>query len=205
MTIAIIGNDVSFKEAQMKLGHGHSFIHADEMAINLNSQQFNVVFDFNSEWDDKTATAYLTTTAPVFLNTIFTTLSGIPIKTKGPCFGFCGLTTFFNRSQLEVVSSDAHKAELDQIMKSIGCDYAIVKDQVGMVTPRVVCMIINEAYEAWQQGVASREDIDLSMKLGTNYPFGPFEWAERIGLENVRSLLLACKKAFNDPRFNPNF
>lgn len=205
MTIAIIGNDVALNEAQTKLGPDHQLIRADKMAMNLNLNQCDIVFDFNTEWDDKTATAYSATTAPVFLNTVFSTLSETPVKTKGPCFGYCGLPTFFNRNQVEVVSSEKHKEKLGQITNSTDLNFTIVKDQVGMVTPRVVCMIINEAFEALQQGVASREDIDLSMKLGTNYPFGPFEWADRIGLENVRRLLLACKNAFNDSRFEPNF
>src|ERR1700710_2457559 len=49
---------------------------------------------------------------------------------------------------------------------------------------RVVAMIINEAYYALDAGVSSKESIDLAMKLGTGYPYGPFEWADRIGLRS---------------------
>jgi len=83
--------------------------------------------------------------------------------------------------------------------------YIAVKDQVGFVTPRVVCMIINEAYDALKNGVASKPDIELSMKLGTNYPFGPFEWSERIGVDNVRKLLASIEKATGDVRYRPMF
>lgn len=62
-------------------------------------------------------------------------------------------------------------------------------DVVGFVTPRVISMIINEAYLSLEEGVSTREEIDIAMKLGTNYPYGPFEWSERIGLARVRSLL----------------
>jgi len=77
----------------------------------------------------------------------------------------------------------------------------IVEDRVGMVTPRVICMIINEAYYTTMEGTATKEDIDLAMKLGTNYPFGPFEWALNIGVENVFELLEALYEDTKDDRY----
>lgn len=62
-------------------------------------------------------------------------------------------------------------------------------DAPGFVTPRVVSMIINEAYFALAEGVSTRAEIDVAMKLGTAYPYGPFEWSERIGLKNIAGLL----------------
>jgi 3-hydroxybutyryl-CoA dehydrogenase len=48
----------------------------------------------------------------------------------------------------------------------------------GFIFPRTIVQIINEAYFALEEGVASREDIDRAMKFGVNYPKGPFEWAK---------------------------
>jgi 3-hydroxybutyryl-CoA dehydrogenase len=62
-------------------------------------------------------------------------------------------------------------------------------------------MIINEAYFAIQENIASRSDIDLAMKLGTNYPFGPFEWCEKIGIKNVYELLIAVYDSTRDERY----
>ena len=62
-------------------------------------------------------------------------------------------------------------------------------------------MIINEAYFAIQENIASRGDIDLAMKLGTNYPFGPFEWCEKIGIKNVYDLLNAVYESTKDERY----
>ena len=62
-------------------------------------------------------------------------------------------------------------------------------DEPGFITPRVISMIINEAYLALEEGVSTREEIDIAMKLGTAYPFGPFEWGQRIGLKNIVRLL----------------
>jgi len=71
----------------------------------------------------------------------------------------------------------------------------------GFVTPRVISMIINEAYLALEENVSTRAEIDTAMKLGTGYPFGPFEWAERIGLKRVYSLL--NKLSAIHPRYSP--
>ena len=78
---------------------------------------------------------------------------------------------------------------LKDIMAQLGWQFEVVKDSVGMVTPRVVCMIINEAYMAAEEGTASRADINTAMKLGTNSPLGPFEWCEKIGVKNVYDVL----------------
>jgi 3-hydroxybutyryl-CoA dehydrogenase len=75
-------------------------------------------------------------------------------------------------------------------------------DQPGFVTPRVIAMIINEAYYALEDHVSTKEDINTAMKSGTNYPFGPFEWGSEIGLEKIASLLL--KLAENNLRYQPS-
>ncbi len=66
---------------------------------------------------------------------------------------------------------------------------------------RVLVSIINEALWAKSEGVASEQDIDTAMKLGTNYPNGPFEWTERIGMEKVLELLVALNQTVDDGRF----
>ena len=70
-----------------------------------------------------------------------------------------------------------------------------------MISARILASIINEAYYTLQEEVSTKNDIDTAMKLGTNYPFGPFEWSERIGLENIYDLLNKLSKA--DARYAP--
>ncbi|MEM9298321.1 MAG: 3-hydroxyacyl-CoA dehydrogenase family protein [Bacteroidota bacterium] len=86
-------------------------------------------------------------------------------------------------------------------MDVLGVDYLEVADRVGMVTPRVIAMIINEAFYTLQEGTATKEDIDLGMKLGTNYPYGPFEWMEKIGVQNVYELLESLFEDTKDQRY----
>jgi 3-hydroxybutyryl-CoA dehydrogenase len=65
---------------------------------------------------------------------------------------------------------------------------------------RVISCIINEAYLALSEGVATAEDIDRAMKLGANYPKGPFEWAKEIGptqiLQTLNSLRTTHGEAY---------
>jgi 3-hydroxybutyryl-CoA dehydrogenase len=81
------------------------------------------------------------------------------------------------------------------VFDPLGWAYQLVPDTAGMVSARIVAMIINEAYFALQEGISSKADIDTAMKLGTNYPLGPFEWADRIGLVQIHQLLQTLQQA----------
>lgn len=82
-----------------------------------------------------------------------------------------------------------------------GMKFVWLHDEPGFVTPRTISMIINEAYFAKEAGVSQVSDIDIALKLGTNYPFGPFEWADKIGIKNVHGLLK--KLSMHDLRYHP--
>lgn len=69
---------------------------------------------------------------------------------------------------------------------------------------RILVMLINEAYDALYLGVASREDIDLAMKNGVNYPKGLIAWSEEIGLEKVLSVLQDLFETYGEDRYRPN-
>lgn len=97
---------------------------------------------------------------------------------------------FFERDLLEIVAiTDKRKIQVATVMEALQWKWIEVKDIEGMIAARVIATIINEAYHTESAGISSREDIDTAMKLGTGYPFGPFEWAEKIGLEKVYELL----------------
>jgi 3-hydroxybutyryl-CoA dehydrogenase len=70
-----------------------------------------------------------------------------------------------------------------------------------MVMPRILCMLINEAAFALTENTASAEDIDTAMKLGTNYPLGPIEWADRIGVVNVVAILKSLNDDLREERY----
>lgn len=112
------------------------------------------------------------------------------------------LPGMINMPVMEVsIMDDAQQLTLANIMYDLGWEFLLVADAVGMVTPRVVCMIINEAYLTAEEGTATPEDIDTSMRLGTNYPYGPFEWSERIGIRHVYEVLKSVQEATGDERY----
>lgn len=206
MKILVIGEDRHFEECRQKLGE-HEYTHRaahGEMETALNDK--DLVFDFLIDTQPQNFGMYVGKKVTAFLSTVRVTLMELAKKADGPMactvFGFNGFPTMFNRDFLEVslLKSDDH-ALLEKICHDLETNHLVVDDRVAMVTPRVVCMIINEAYYTVQEGTATREDIDLAMKLGTNYPFGPFEWCELIGLNHVYELLEALYQDTKDARY----
>lgn len=122
---------------------------------------------------------------PIWVSSILKTSTDIPF----PCIRFNGWSTLFNPKNIEIATPEQFKNHITDITKLLNWNYTLVPDVSGMVTPKVVSMIINEAYYAAEENVSTKGDIDIAMKLGTNYPYGPFEWAERIGLEHIYKLL----------------
>jgi 3-hydroxybutyryl-CoA dehydrogenase len=78
---------------------------------------------------------------------------------------------------------------VNEIFSVLGWKHKMVPDIPGLISARVIAMVINEAYYTLQEQVSTKEEIDIAMKLGTNYPFGPFEWSSIIGLNNIYQLL----------------
>jgi 3-hydroxybutyryl-CoA dehydrogenase len=91
--------------------------------------------------------------------------------------------------------------QLTLFFKSVGRTTEWVNDQIGFIAPRVIACVINEAYLALQEGVSTKDQIDTAMQLGTNYPHGPFAWAEKIGKKKIVALLTALSMDF--PRYTP--
>ena len=75
---------------------------------------------------------------------------------------------------------------------------------IGFTYPRVISMIINEAFFSLEDNLAQPKDIDTAMKFGVNYPMGPFEWAKSIGTKNVLMLLDTLYNVTRDQRYRPS-
>jgi len=102
---------------------------------------------------------------------------------------------FLSRSIIELASSnDEAKKIAEAIFNQLNWKFAFVADDHGFVAARIIAMIINEAYYALEENVSTKEQIDIAMKLGTNYPYGPFEWSEKIGVRNIVVLLQKLSK-----------
>ena len=208
MNILVIGSTDNLDECRAKFGETHHYRHElEQQGAEKNFTQCDVVFDFNIHLDPSQMEVYRDhPRVTAFLNSSYISLQQLALEVnhqiKASLFGFCGLPTFLNRSAIEVsLYQDGDQDRLINVLGQLQTDFEIVRDRVGLVTPRIISMIINEAYYTVQEGTASREDIDLGMKLGTNYPFGPFEWAKRIGIKNVYNLLVAIYDDTKDERY----
>jgi len=206
MNVLVIGDDGNLNECRQKFGSGNNYIHKSSPKTGGPSpDQAEVVFDFLN--DPKSHLSYYSDIqSPVFLNTAKISLLQRNQRLNAPLpvyqFGFAGLPTFLDREILEVSLYRAeHRELLKDVCNQLNTSFQIVEDRVGLVTPRVICMIINEAYFTVQEGTASREDIDLAMKLGTQYPYGPFEWCRKIGVRHVYELLQAVYTDTRDGRY----
>jgi len=150
----------------------------------------------SSSIDDYDAVFYLIETSfpqdikiisskPVFINSVIETLKDLKLPDNFTRIN--GWPGFLDRPLWEAatINTDAASA----IFKELGWNITFVKDEPGLVSARIISMIINEAFFALEEKIGSKEDINIAMKLGTNYPYGPFEWQEKIGIENIYLLL----------------
>ena len=69
---------------------------------------------------------------------------------------------------------------------------------------RILSMLINEAADAFYLNIASKEDIDLAMTKGVNYPKGLLYWADEIGIETIYQTLESLKNRYNEDRYRPS-
>lgn len=105
--------------------------------------------------------------------------------------------TPWERKSFEI-SESIYKAVRLFCQKAAAADGSITEQYVFA---RTLAVIINEAALVLNQDIASRDDIDIAMKLGTNYPRGPLEWAEHIGRRTCRHLLDVLNEHVSDDRF----
>ncbi|HMK26698.1 MAG TPA: 3-hydroxyacyl-CoA dehydrogenase family protein [Chitinophagaceae bacterium] len=113
-----------------------------------------------------------------------------------------GWPGFLERTVVESsCSNDDLKTRAEKIISSFNKTIEWVPDVPGFITARVISTIINEAYFTLDEKVSSKKEIDIAMKLGTNYPYGPFEWSEKIGLKKVYELLSTLSKS--NSRYEP--
>ena len=105
---------------------------------------------------------------------------------------FCGWSGFADRLSWEMaVSLGCDVEKLKPLLKAIGKEAILVNDIPGFIAPRVLSVIINEACYAIAEGISDAEQIDIAMKLGTNYPQGPISWGKKIGATRISGLLNA--------------
>jgi 3-hydroxybutyryl-CoA dehydrogenase len=147
---------------------------------------------------------------PIFTSSLCVSVSEQCRLQKNPerLIGIGLYDTFSKAKRIEIAPSKITDTVIlknaESFLSEAGINYSIVPDKVGLIFPRIVSMVINEAAQVYSEQVASKEDIDTAMKLGTNYPFGPLEWADRLGVELVYNILAALQRDFGEDRYRPH-
>jgi 3-hydroxybutyryl-CoA dehydrogenase len=122
----------------------------------------------------------------------------------------CGVH-FFNPAPLmplvEVVraitTSDETIASARAFAEACGKTVVDVKDQAGFIVNALLFPYLNNAVKLLDAGVASRDDIDAAMKGGCNFPMGPLELVDLVGLDTSLAILDALYEEFRDPNYAP--
>ena len=173
-------------------------------SLSLDGEESNhVIIDFDFHNNLEFAKIYQKKTCfIILLSTVTTSLENLNlIKTKSPIIGFNGVNGFIKKDLWEVTSSHNTNdpSPLNKLFELLNKKYVLVKDQIGMVSPRILFQILKEAQLTILEGTASKQDINTAMKLGTNYPMGPFEWLEEIDQNEVTLLYnILASHEFNE-------
>lgn len=184
MIVAVLADDVLMQELLVKTAGADIEIQwADSLRslIMIEADAYmDLLFELDNERIDRLKRLL---PKPVLVNAV-----AFSTKTIGqPFIRINAWPTFLQRNLTEIALPASVSEE--SVAEIFGEQYRIVPDIPGMITARILAMIINEAYYTWGSDVSSKEEIDIAMKLGTNYPMGPFEWSEKIGLKRVHELL----------------
>ncbi|MES3034779.1 MAG: 3-hydroxyacyl-CoA dehydrogenase [Gemmatimonadota bacterium] len=102
---------------------------------------------------------------------------------------------------LSPVTTGEVRAQMESLLGSDGVGVGTIHDSAGLVTQRVVALIVNIACDIAQQGIAAPADIDLAVTLGLGYPRGPLAWGDALGASTVARILTRLHALSGDPRY----
>lgn len=152
--------------------------------------------------------AALAPEVPVVTNAVTATVlaQAVGLKHPGRLIGIAAFPTLIANRLVELAPS-LHTTQgtaetVTAFFASLKKERTLSEDAVGMVMPRILCQMINEACYALQNDTASPKDIDTAMKAGAHHPHGPIEWGESIGFRSVLAVLDALHAWHRDERYS---
>ena len=102
-----------------------------------------------------------------------------------------------------LTTSDETFQAISEVVDKIGKTMVASNDAPGFIVNRILMPMINEAVYTLYEGIATAEDIDTAMKLGTNQPMGPLALADLIGLDTCLSIMQVLHDGFSDSKYRP--
>ncbi len=147
---------------------------------------------------------------PLILNNCLSeTPTGTAAEIEEPRYlvGFSGIGLYTGNPVIEIAKAEQADPLATQLahrfLGSLGLRAIEVPEIPGLVLGRILAMLVNEATSGLMEGVASAEDIDAAMKLGTNYPHGPLAWADYVGLDVILAILHHLEDEYGKDRYCP--
>jgi 3-hydroxybutyryl-CoA dehydrogenase len=102
-----------------------------------------------------------------------------------------------------IQTSDATWEFVRKTAEQMGKTFVAARDMPGFAVNRILMPMINEAVFALYEGIASAEDLDAAMKLGTNQPMGPLTLADFIGLDTCLAIMEVLHVGLGDSKYRP--
>lgn len=185
---------------RLQRSYDHVDLWEDEETLDEIAEETTIVFDVGDGASDRASVieqldAQLPAETIIFVDAYATDLHALAKRLQHPerIVGYGILSSLEHQRVVEIVDADVTSddaLELAQdVFESIGCGVVLVEDHAGLFLGRTIGSIVNEAVYVVQDEIATPEDVDLAMRLGTNYPRGPIEWGQEIGGDRVRRIL----------------
>jgi 3-hydroxybutyryl-CoA dehydrogenase len=200
--IAVIGSGGLAEELEIALAANFAVVEriADDGQLSQLERLPTIVIDIGDGSSDRArAVAALDANLPaesaIFVDAYASDVDECAKRARHPerIVGYGILGSFDAQDGIEIV--DAEKTSDDslelaqEMFEATGHGVTLVENVPGFFLGRVVGSIVNEAVAAVNEDVASAEDVDLAMRLGTNYPLGPIEWGRQIGGARIARIL----------------
>jgi 3-hydroxybutyryl-CoA dehydrogenase len=193
MRITVIANDEQRMDWEKPgVQTGHEIIWLSEMSNEIKAE---VIIDLDFKNEEGRVSSLINSGASILIvNSVSD--NGIPAS----FIRINGWKGFLERNILEA-SSGSQEKMVTEVAAIFSRTVQFVPNIPGFISARVVSMIINEAFFALEEKISTKDEIDTAMKLGTNYPYGPFEWCKMIGASSIFNLLEILAK--EDERYQP--
>lgn len=194
MKILVLGTDESWNEISAT-NKEIDWVRVNDINAFYEKNDADAFFNLS---EDAALPDYCNINKPVLVNSVTKTIK--EIKGGANITRINGWNGFLKRNLWEVAGeiTEAHTQLFKMLQKKI----IEVPDEPGFISAKVIAMIINEAFFAKSEAISTEDEIDIAMKLGTNYPYGPFEWSKLIGVKNIYELLFTLGKT--DVRYIPS-
>jgi 3-hydroxybutyryl-CoA dehydrogenase len=187
-------------EERLRAHYAHVRLWEDEERIDEIPEDTTILFDVGDGASDRAAVIEmldnrLSAQTVIFIDAYATDVDALPKRLQHPerVVGYGILAALQDQRIVEIAdaqtTSDDALELAQEFFESLGCGVALVENHAGLFLGRTIGSIVNEAVYVVQDEIATPEDVDSAMRLGTNYPRGPIEWGQAIGGDRIAAIL----------------